>query len=298
MVDVLSKYYENEFLILETLAKGRISEFREYAELFPNDISHLKGYGIIEFKETECRIKAEPLQTWINRKLPSNIVNLQRDDEERLIGKTIASYKVEALIGHSSAFSNVYRAAIIEDCQSSSGKPNLVAIKVLKEGSILKLQREVDVLSKFDHPNIVKLITQGQTEDGKAYLVMEYLEGNSLRDRCQRSLRLSAGELKSLTVKLLDALVHIHPNEDKVNTLRQKPELTPNQFADLERARHGKIHRDIKPENIILTENRGPVLIDFNISVNAMDKVMTISHTPGYLPDDLILGQWTPDIDL
>ncbi|NOT04055.1 MAG: hypothetical protein HOP27_05595 [Anaerolineales bacterium] len=69
-------------------------------------------------------------------------------------------------------------------------------------------------------------------------------------------------------------------------------------FAELERARHGKIHRDIKPENIILTEQRGPVLIDFNISVKASDPVVTQSHTDGYLPPDMEPGKWTSDVDL
>ncbi|HHP7245639.1 MAG TPA: serine/threonine-protein kinase [Elainellaceae cyanobacterium] len=205
---------------------------------------------------------------------------------------------MEALIGHSGGFSNVYRAILIDDAGEPQDQRQRVAIKVLKGGSILKLQREVDVLSKFDHPNIVRLTTQGQTEDGRAYLVMEYLEGGSLRDRCQRTLRLSTEELKNVSIKLLDAIVHIHPNEDKAEKLRQKAELTPNEFAEIERARHGKIHRDIKPENIIFSEKRGPILIDFNISVNARDEVMTVSHTPGYLPDDLNIGQWTPDVDL
>ena len=58
------------------------------------------------------------------------------------------------------------------------------------------------------------------------------------------------------------------------------------EYAELELARHGKIHRDIKPENIVLTADRGPVLIDFNISVSANDPMMTVTHTPGYLPED------------
>ena len=299
MINVLSKYYESEFSLLQTLAQGKISEFKEYAEVFPDDISHLKGYGIIEFSSSECFIKVEPLQTWLNRKLPPGSSNQAEFNSSRMIGKEIGIFKISSLIGHSGGFSDVYKAAVIEKEHSFDIDEESVAIKILKDGSILRLQREVDVLSKFDHPNIVKLITHGQTDDGNAYLVMEYLEGNTLREKCTRVLRLSPSEIKDITLKLLNALDYIHPNEEKVRKIRQNSELSPVEYAELELARHGKIHRDIKPENVILTADRGPVLIDFNISVSANDPMMTVSHTPGYLPEDLISGQqWTPDVDL
>ena len=299
MVNVLSKYYENEFFLLQTLAEGKVSEFKEYADAFPDDISHLKGYGIIEFSSSRCFIKVEPLQTWLTKKSSSRS-SRSRASDINMIGERIGCFEISSIIGHSGGFSYVYKAAVVEENHGFDIDKESVAVKILKDGSILRLQREVDVLSKFDHPNIVKLITYGQTDDGKAYLVMEYLEGSTLRDKCQRVLRLSPSEVKGIASKLLSALNYMHPNDKKVNKLRQKLELSPIEYAELELARHGKIHRDIKPENIILTADRGPVLIDFNISVSANDPMMTVSHTPGYLPEDLISGyqQWTTDVDL
>lgn len=63
-------------------------------------------------------------------------------------------------------------------------------------------------------------------------------------------------------------------------------------------SRYGYIHRDIKPENVIVNDARGPVLIDFNISVRVSTPVLTISATPGYLPPTLIGTTWSPRIDL
>ncbi|MBW4461820.1 MAG: protein kinase [Nodosilinea sp. WJT8-NPBG4] len=299
MVDVLSQYYENEFILLETLAQGKIGEFKELAELFPNDISHLEGYGIIEFDDDVCKIKVEPLQTWIVKRKSTREIKpgVHQNNNTLASGIRIGTYKIEGLVGHSGGFSKVYKAIRIEG-ENPLEKSNYVAIKVLESGSVLRLQREVDILSKFNHPNIVKLITFGQTEGGKAYLVMEYLEGQSLRSRCQRSFRLTPDELKGISVKLLEALKYIHPDHDLVEKLRSKKDLLPQEFTQMEQARHGKVHRDIKPENIILTDVRGPVLIDFNISVAANQEVRTVSHTPGYLPPDFVVGPWTQDIDL
>ena len=96
---------------------------------------------------------------------------------------------------------------------------------------------------------------------------------------------------------LLDTLAYMHPDVKAAAKIRGKDELTADEFRALSRAQQGTIHRDIKPENILLTE-RGPVLIDFNISVRAAAPVTTMSLTPGYLPKDFNGVSWTPEIDI
>jgi hypothetical protein len=292
MLDVITDYYQDEALLLEILADGRIGEFRTYAATFPNEIAHLIGYGLIEYSGKFVEIAIEPLQTWLQRKRratiePGDWIEAKPDN---IIGREIGGYVIDASIGHPGGFANVYKAKSINNSEYA-------AIKILRDGLLSNLQREVDVLSEFQHPGIVKLIGSGKTPEGIVYLIMEYLEGETLKAHCQRSLRLPADEIQKLTISLLYALAYLHPNIDKIEHLSSKKELSVQDFAELEKARHGRIHRDIKPENVILT-TRGPVLIDFNISVAASGPIKTQSHTPGYLPPDMHPGQWTPDVDL
>ena len=104
--------------------------------------------------------------------------------------------------------------------------------------------------------------------------------------------------MKNILLALLDALKDLHPDDLKLEHLRAKDSLTLAELREVTLARHGYIHRDIKPENVILVPNRGPVLIDFGISVRVAEAVKTVSSTPGYLPPDGVYGQWTPDVDL
>jgi serine/threonine-protein kinase len=156
----------------------------------------------------------------------------------------------------------------------------------------------MEVLSTITHPNIVKFVEHGRSEQGRVYLVMEYLPGESLRARCTRATRLSPIELQETLLALAGALCSLHPDEARIDAIRRKDEITPADLQEIEAARHGFVHRDIKPENIILVPGRGPVLIDFNIASEIGDNVRTSSHTPGYLPPDGLPPRWSVDVDL
>lgn len=290
MLDVISDYYKWEYTLLELLATGRIGEFKEYATEFPDETSHLIGYGLVEYTFSKCEIIVEPLQTWVQRR--KNSVKMDFNQEgDPLIGKNIDGYTIKAKIGHVGGFAKVYRAI-------SENLDEHVAIKVIQNGLTSVLQREVDILSEVRHPNIVEMKGSGRTPDGVVYLIMEYLEGPTLKSFCDRTSRLAPEQLLKITKDILLALSYLHPDSDSLDKFRMKKVLDPQDYAKIERAKHGRIHRDIKPQNIILNSNRGAVLIDFNISVTATSPAQTQSHTPGYLPPDLQPGQWTPDVDL
>lgn len=212
MLDVISDYYKDEYTLLELLATGRIGEFKEFALAFPDETSHLIGYGLIEFTRSKCEFIVEPLQTWIQRK--NNLSPLLLGDisqgNDPLIGREIDGYKIEASIGHIGGFARVYRAKSDETGQYG-------AVKVLRNGVLTILQREVDMLSDVNHPNIVKLISSGKTPDGIVYLIMEYLEGNTLKSYCDRTSRLAPEQVVDLAKGLLSALESIHPNNDLAN---------------------------------------------------------------------------------
>jgi hypothetical protein len=291
MVEVLESQYSNEYFLLQHLAAGRIAEFRELAEAFPDDVAHLTGYGLIERDGHSSQIRIELLQSWLQGRQRLRAVTPQiAVDRELAPGTRLDGYLVEAIVGKPGGFGAVYKA------QSSSGQT--VALKVLVSGSLAKLQREVDALQAIRHPAIVEVLDFGRLSSGQVYLAMTYVDGGTLREYCTRATRLSSEASERILRTLLDALVVLHPDEDKMSALRRKDDLSTEEFRELELARHGYVHRDIKPENVMLAQDGSPVLVDFGISIRASTPVMTMSSTPGYLPPDGTGGLWTPDTDL
>ncbi|MEM8484033.1 MAG: protein kinase [Bacteroidota bacterium] len=295
MIDVLADYYSDEFYILETFALGKVGEFRELVDVFPNDVGHLVGYGLIERDFAGASLNIELLQTWLQRQHAKKSRDLLHVSNSEFLprGTQIENYEIIESIGRAGGFGRVYKAKT-----ELEGREREVALKILYQGSLLGLQREVDVLANITHPNIVKFIDHGRLPSGPLYLAMELLNGPTLRRYCQRASRLSETQANNILTDLLNALISFHPDEEKLQQLRSKSELKPEELSEINRARHGYVHRDIKPENIIHTQKNGAVLIDFGISVRVLDAVVTRKATEGYLPPDGVHGQWTTDVDL
>src|SRR4029079_10126069 len=107
-----------------------------------------------------------------------------------------------------------------------------VALKVLKRGKdtaeILRHFRdERQILANFDHPDIARLLDSGTTGCGRAYFVMEYVEGLPIDDYCDEH-RLSISQRLELFRQVCAAVSYAHT--------------------------HLVIHRDIKPSNILVTK--------------------------------------------
>lgn len=119
---------------------------------------------------------------------------------------------------------------------------------------------EAKQLSKFNHPNIVK-VTDIFEANNTAYFVMEYAEGDTLKEHIQQNGALNVQQALPIMKKLLSAVEEVHHK--------------------------GMLHRDIKPDNIILKPNKEIVLIDFG-SARAFGEGKTITQTalltPGYAP--------------
>jgi serine/threonine-protein kinase len=118
-----------------------------------------------------------------------------------------------------------------------------VAIKVLNSQLIVsaelkaRFEREAKVISQLQHPNICVLHDIG-SENGTDFLVMEYLEGETLSGRLKRG-PLPTDELLKVAIQIADALEKAH--------------------------RAGIIHRDLKPSNVMLTKS-GAKLLDFGLA--------------------------------
>jgi eukaryotic-like serine/threonine-protein kinase len=179
---------------------------------------------------------------------------------DKLSGVLNGRYVIDREIGRG-GMATVYLA---RDLKHDSA---LVAVKVLlpELGFAVgpeRFRREIDVASRFSHPNILALNDSGEC-DGQLYYVMPYVEGESLRSRLDREGQLGIEEAVALTVEVAEALDYAH--------------------------RANVVHRDIKPENILLEDSHA-VVADFGIAravASAGDEKLTQTGvtlgTPKYM---------------
>jgi serine/threonine-protein kinase len=102
-----------------------------------------------------------------------------------------------------------------------------------------RLQRERDILSNLEHPNIARLYDADTTESGQPFLVLEYVNGVLITDYCDRN-KLTSRQRLILFMQVLKAVQHAHA--------------------------HLVIHRDLKPSNILVTDDGVVRLLDFGIA--------------------------------
>ena len=118
-----------------------------------------------------------------------------------------------------------------------------VALKILHPELLVSVAadrflREIKLASRLSHPHIARLLDSGE-RDWLVYYVMDFMEGQTLRERLDSSRQLSIAETLRIATDLLDALDHAH--------------------------QQGIIHRDVKPANVVLSA-RGAILLDFGIA--------------------------------
>ncbi|MBL8612495.1 MAG: protein kinase, partial [Myxococcales bacterium] len=158
-----------------------------------------------------------------------------------------------------------------------------VALKVLrddlglppetKRALLSRMQNEARAAAAISHPGIVTLHDMGEDDALGLYLVFEYVEGPTLRERIARG-PLPLEEVAEIAERLGDALSVAHAA--------------------------GVIHRDVKPENVILAKT-GPKIADFGIA-RAPDSTLTQSQnvfgTPAYsAPEALRVGDFSDASD-
>jgi tetratricopeptide (TPR) repeat protein len=157
----------------------------------------------------------------------------------------------------------VYRAV-----QLSTRRP--VALKVLRDiaptdAERRRFEREIDLAASLRHPNIVGIYDSGVTQDGRPYLVMEFVEGRAidehLRERPGTGGAPSPEQAVRLLAQVCDAVGHAH--------------------------QRGVIHRDLKPSNIRVDMDGHPRVLDFGLARATGESSLTFSisgHFMGSLP--------------
>jgi serine/threonine-protein kinase len=160
----------------------------------------------------------------------------------------VAGFRLERLIGEG-GFGQVWRAVRLVDGRR-------VAIKILHAelvrsiDALTRFQRELDAIGRLQHPNVVAALGHGALFDGRPYLVLEYIEGPSLREVLQDRGGLPPHEMLEVLGPIAHALDVSH--------------------------RAGLVHRDVKASNVILGRAADgalrPVLLDFGL-VKLLDDV-------------------------
>lgn len=301
MLAVLQRDYQDSFVILEALATGRVEQFRTYIVEFGSDAQLCIDYGLFSGADA-VRLSSSLLQSYMQRRSPASNRESKANGGRYRPGQVIAQYEIIELLGQPGGFGEVYR---VRDMQSQG----IYALKLLHRADVRALNREVEVLERIQeacggHPGIVRLVTWGSEEASRVpYLVMEYLDGRPLTYFCTAATRLAEDlpHAGTLLRDILRALEVLHPNLTRVEELRaisSKRDLTQQEYEELELAKTGHVHRDIKPHNIVIVDQRGAVLIDFGITSAAQSRVVTQSHSRGYMPPGWSKMQWTPELDL
>ncbi len=161
-------------------------------------------------------------------------------------GVVLGPYRIEAKIG-AGGMGDVYRAH-----DARLGRD--VAIKVASERFSDRFEREARAIAALNHPHICTLYDLGPN-----YLVMEFVEGETLAERLKHG-KLSVEDSLRFAAQIADALVAAHAK--------------------------GIVHRDLKPGNVMLTK-RGAKVLDFGIAKSTEDETLTASGmilgTPAYM---------------
>ncbi len=202
----------------------------------------------------------------------SAAATLEPDRHDELIGTRFGAYRIVSHIARG-GMGDVFVGE-----RDDGAFEQRVAIKLIVTGlrsgeAMHRFAIERQILAKLDHPNIARILDGGNTAQGTAYLVMEYVEGQRIDEYCGTH-RLGLRARLTLFRAVCAAIEYAHQNL--------------------------VVHRDIKPSNILVTAQGTPKLLDFGIAkllddrgdqqVGDPTQVTSRVMTPDFASPEQLLG--------
>ncbi|MFK8029457.1 MAG: protein kinase [Gammaproteobacteria bacterium] len=182
------------------------------------------------------------------------------------LGQQVGPYRIKELIGEG-GMGYVFSARRDDGAYEQTVAIKLIRVSVTDATLVERFERERQILSDLNHPNIAALYDGGATEKGVPYLVMEFVDGLPI-DRYIETYKLDVDAVLDLFVKIASAVRAAH--------------------------RALVIHRDIKPANIIVGRDGEPKLLDFGIArsldpaTEGAEKTKLVRLTPSYASPEQI----------
>lgn len=145
----------------------------------------------------------------------------------------------------------------------------------VRKSALEQFENEARILRQLEHPQIVKLL-DFFVEDHRAYLVLELIDGSSLRQIVERNGRLTEEQVRGLASQMGDLLKYLHSCSPPV------------------------VHRDFTPDNLILGKDGVLKLIDFNVAQEEAEATTTgtVVGKHAYLPPEQFRGMPGPQSDI
>jgi len=146
--------------------------------------------------------------------------------------------------------------------------------ETILQQSISKLNREAEILKKIHHPNIVEL-KDTFIEDHRGYIVLEYVEGNVLKDLIKNIGPQPDSVVIDIAIQVCDALEYLHNMDPPV------------------------VHRDLTPDNLILQPDGNVKLVDFNVAQQLEPTATsTVVGKHAYIPPEQFRGKPSRQSDI
>lgn len=182
------------------------------------------------------------------------------------VGSRILDYTIYGKLG-SGGYSQVYKV------KHSLRSNTIYALKVFHESvHASSVMDEYQALVDTQHPNIVKFVWNGTLPSGQFFTLMEFLDGENLKDYAKGEKRLPLHRVYQVAKDILSALVVMQAKQPAL------------------------FHRDIKPQNIVFDNENRFVLIDFNVA-SALENNKEHVGTHPYLAPDLVADNYKVNWD-
>jgi eukaryotic-like serine/threonine-protein kinase len=227
------------FSVLTAQQRGRVDALLDELLDLPEEIRavHLSNRHVEDpmvIGEVESLLRAAHASGgFLNAPARAATVN---DVQDALIGTCFGAWTITRLIGYG-GMGDVY-----EGVRARGDFEQRVAIKILQREAGAQLERfeaERQILARLEHSGIGRLYDGGITEDGRPFMVMEYVEGRSVTEFCVMTHATFEGRL-TLFIQICEAVAYAHRNLI--------------------------VHRDLKPSNILVTPGGAVKLLDFGIA--------------------------------